>query len=257
MISIDHRTGSKELAPLFLDFGIQAKTTTLEYGDFAFEGHGPHGRCAIVLERKVISDLVQSIQSRRLSGHQLPGMAEAYDYCYLLVEGVWRPGNAGELQMGQGSMTADGTWGGSWIGTHGRQQLLYRSIDNYLATLELHAGVIYRRTLSPAETVHVIVDLYRWWNEKLWHEHSSHLGVYAPAVVKPGKGRLNLVRREPSLCEKWAMQLPHIDKRAQLVAEHFHTARAMANATEEEWVEIKGIGKPTAKQVIGEINAYL
>lgn len=252
-LSIDDRVGSVELAPLFLQWGIQAQVKRLDFGDLAFEGNGPNGRSAICVERKRIEDLIQSMESKRLTGHQLPGMAEQYDYCYLIVEGIWRPGAQGELQVGRGGFEAD-RFGGRWV-TYPR--LLYRSVDNYLATLELHAGVIYRRTLSPQETVAVVVDLYRWWREKLWHEHSSHLGVYAPAIPRPGKGRLNLARRTISYAEKFALQIPGLDAKAQAAAEHFGSGRAMANAGIEDWIQIKGVGKTIAKQAVEAWNAQI
>lgn len=257
-ISLDYRTGSKELAPLFKPYGIQVETRKLDFGDLAFEGNGPQGRVSVVIERKVIADLVASMQSKRLSGHQMPGMADTYDYCYLIVEGIWRPGPDGELQTGYGSFEGDsGGFGGRWTGGYGNRRLLYRSVDNYLSTLELHAGVIYRRTLSPQETVAVVVDLYRWWNDKLWAAHSSHLGVYAPAIARPGKGRFSLVTRQPSLAEKWAMQLDGIDAKAQQVAAYFGSARAMANAEVKDWLEVKGVGKVIARQVVEAINAQI
>lgn len=255
MISIDYRTGSKELAPLFTAHDIPVELRTLAFGDLSWEGNGPTGKCSVVVERKTIGDLVQSMQSKRLSGHQLPGMADAYDYCYLIVEGVWRPGGDGELQVGQGNFGHTG-WGGRWSGGFGRR-LPYMAIDNYLSTLELQAGVIVRRALDMRETVFVIADLYRWWTGKFWAEHSSHLGVYAPAVAKQGRTRLNLVTREVPVAEKWAMQLTGIETKARAVAEHFGSARALANATPAQWMEIKGIGKGIASQAVREINAQI
>jgi len=116
-IDLDYRTGSGELEKLFLPYGIKVNRTKLEFGDLAFEGRGPHGACSIVIERKRITDLIQSMESRRLSGHQLPGMAERYDYCYLIVEGIWRPGQNGELEIRNGS----------WSTGHGRA-LSYRAV---------------------------------------------------------------------------------------------------------------------------------
>ena len=254
-IAIDYRTGSKELAPLFLQYGIQAEVKKLDFGDLAFEGNGPHGRCSVVIERKTIDDLVASIQSKRLSGHQLPGMAEDYDYCFLIVEGMWRPGPQGEMVIGYGSQDGERSYGGSWRPPHGKG-MPYRAVDNYLATLELQAGVIYRRTLSPMETVAIVVDLYRWWNDKTWGEHSSHLSVYAPAVPKKGKSRLNLAARSISLAERWALQLDGVDARAQGAAEYFKSAIRLAVGTEEEWVQA-GFAKPTAKKIVRAINAAL
>lgn len=255
MISLDCRTGSKELAPKFLPFGIQVQTATLPYGDLAFEGNGPSGRCSIVIERKRIEDLIASMQSRRLSGHQLPGMAETYDYCYLIVEGMWRPDQDGCVQTGWGRLDGSVHWGGGWIYPKGKKPMHYRAIDNYLSTLELQAGVIVRRTLTADETVFVAVDLYHWWNDKQWSEHSAHVAVYAPADPKLGPGRrIHLAMREVSLCEKWAMQLPGIDAKARQVAQHFHSAQAMANAGVSDWIAIQGIGPVTAKKVVREIQ---
>jgi len=251
---LDSRVGSKELAPLFLPYGIQARLTELEFGDIAFEGNGPMGRCAVCIERKRIEELVAAIESRRLSGHQLPGMADQYDYVYLIVEGLWRPADNGLLQVGIGGFDGcSGVFGGRWLPARGG--LLYRAVDNYLSTLELKAGVIFRRTLSPVETVAVVVDLWRWWQEKEWDQHVSHIAVYAPAGI--GRGRPQLARRDVSLAEKWAMQLPGVDAKAREVAEHFGSAVVMAQASEGEWREIKGIGPVTAKKVVREINAEI
>ena len=253
MLWVDDRTGSKELVPHLRSFGIDAQIRRLDFGDFAWEGNGPAGLCRVAVERKTIGDLIQSMQSRRLSGHQLPGMADEYDYAYLIVEGIWRPSDEGVLEVGHGSFSRD-NFGGRWASSYGKRQLLYRSIDNYLATLELHTGLIYRRTLSAQETVHVIADLYLWWRAKLWEDHSSHLTVYAPAEARGKKGRLNLVRREVSLAEAWAMQLPGIDKKAQEVAQRFPTGHILANALEEDWMSIPGIGKTLAKRAFKSIR---
>jgi len=251
-IVVDRRMGSKELAPLFLPYGIQAEVKELEFGDVVFEGYGPAGRCLIAVERKRIEELAASIETRRLSGHQLPGMAEQYDYCYLIVEGIWRPGPDGGLQIGSGNFSLEQSFGGRWF--RSRNGLTYRAVDNYLSTLELRAGVVYRRSLDAEETVAMVVDLWRWWQEKTWEEHSSHLAVYAPAEQR---GRLRLERRAIPLAEKWAMQLPGVDTRARLVANHFGSARAMACATEQQWMEIDGIGKVTAKKAVRAIHAEI
>lgn len=252
---LDDRVGSKELAPLFTPFGLELEVKRLPFGDIAFEGNGPNGKCAVVIERKRIGDLIQSITSKRLSGHQMPGMADMYDYCYLIVEGIWRPGPEGSIQIGQGSMGATQHYGGAWSKTYGRG-MQYAAVDNYLATLELHAGVIYRRTMTDVETVITVVDLYKWWSKRWWG-HSSHLGVYAPAEPVAGRGRLNLARRKVSLAERWAMQIDGVDAKGQAIAEHFGSARALANGTVEDWDAIKGISKLTAERVVGDIGAEI
>jgi ERCC4-type nuclease len=246
-ISLDYRTGSGELEPYFAAFGIEVVKKKLDYGDFSFEGRGPHGHCAIVVERKRIEELVAAIQSRRLSGHQLPGMAEQYDYCYLIVEGVWHPDPDGQLEIGYGSMDGAERFGGQWRTSFGKG-MHYRAVDNYLSTLELQAGVIYRRTMSAAETVFQVVDLYRWWQDKEWAAHTAHQAVYAPAAMT-GR-RILMTRRDVSLLEKIAMQLPGLDAKAERVAAHFGTLKAMVAASEADWTEIKGIGKASAKRLV-------
>jgi ERCC4-type nuclease len=90
VITIDRRTGSGELLPLFPK-GV-AELGCLEYGDFAWIGKGPEGLpLAIGVERKQIHDLVNSMASGRLQAHQLPGMINTYKISYLVIEGIWRP----------------------------------------------------------------------------------------------------------------------------------------------------------------------
>src|SRR5262245_5878451 len=100
MIRVDSRSGSGELSPYFEPYGLVVEKTHLDYGDFDFEGSGPKGKCGVVFERKRIEDLVDSMQTGRLSGHQLPGICENYDYGYLIIEGIWRPGREGFLEIG-------------------------------------------------------------------------------------------------------------------------------------------------------------
>lgn len=239
MIRLDYRTGSGELEKLFRPWGVKVQKTKLDFGDADFFGNGPKGLSAVVVERKRIEDLIQSMQSRRLSGHQLPGMALQYDYCYLIVEGLWRPGDEGELETHNGS---------GWNSGHGKA-IHYRAVDSYLATLELQAGVIYRRTASPRETVVTIVDLYRHWNDKLWSQHRAHEAVYAPGEARQGR-RLTLAPRKVGLVEKMAMQLPGVDSKAREVARKFASVREMVMAGEEEWLEVEGIGKVGAKRIV-------
>lgn len=239
MISLDNRVGSKELESLFKPYGIKVLLTRLEFGDMSFIGNGPSGSCAVVVERKRITDLVQSITSHRLSGHQLPGMAEQYDYAYLVVEGLWRPGDNGELEIKNGQ----------WSSKHS-SGLNSRGINNYLSTLELMCGVIVRRTITPKETVAMVVDLYRYWTDKKWCEHKSHQAVYAPAEGGQGR-RVSFMRREVSLVEKVALQLPGVgDKTAELIAKRFKSVDRMINATISDWTSIPGIGKTTAQRII-------
>jgi len=235
-IFIDSRVGSAELADLIKD----ALVVQLEFGDFAFEGNGPNGKIKIGVERKAISDLIQSINSGRLSGHQLPGLLEAYDRVYLLVEGCWRANRKdgtvevfrhGKFRpLGSSRFTSKRVWG-------------------YLTALNASTGVTVFITADMAETVLVIKELEHWWNQK-WEKHHSMMMVNKlspPSVyMRPGK---------PSLLRQIALCLPGIGyDRVMEVEKAFKTVDGMWRADEAKWQTVAGIGKITAKRCWQELH---
>lgn len=241
MIRLDERVGSKELERLFTPYGIVPLLTRLEFGDLDFIGHGPKGDTAVVIERKRIDDLIQSMQSHRLSGHQLPGMARQYDYCYLVVEGIWRRGKEGNVEV----LT------NGWVS----RGLSYRAITSYLSTLQLRAGVNVWQTTNEYDTVGWVVDTYRWWTQKKWDEHNAHEAVYAPADTNQGQGRkLSFKPREVRLAEKIALQLPGIaDKRAsEKKLQGF--IEKLLGVGKDRWEKEGGVGKSTAQKIQGALN---
>ncbi len=248
MIVLDDRKGSGELLRFFRPFDVMVAASRLEYGDACWPGNGPTGDCLIGLERKRITDLVQSMRDRRLSGHQLPGLVETYEFVYLVVEGYFRPGDHGELEERRGK----NDWRSLGV--------MYREVDNHLSTLELKCGVIVRRTSTPQETVTLIVNLYKWWNDKTWDKHRSHRQVYAPtpeALVTSRKVRFvspeTMIRRKYGdsavLVWKMAAQIPGLDAKAEKAAAYFRTVRRMANARVEDWIKA-GFGKVLAGKCV-------
>ncbi len=237
-IRLDDRVGSVELGPLFKPYGISPNVCRLDFGDADFFGNGPQGQCAIAVERKRINDLISSIQSKRLSGHQMPGMAKGYDYAYLIVEGIWRPAANDQIEI-LGKIKDQWVWQSPYSG-----QVTYRQIDNYLSTKEIMNGVIFRRTASSNETVAVIVDLLRWWT-KGWDDHHSHDIKYQPAS---DGHRLRMTA--PSQVELVARTLPGMDREAYRVSKFFPTVKSMILATEKEWTAVDGVGAVTARKIM-------
>ena len=231
MITIDERTGSANLLPYFPS-GV-ARLGRLGFGDACFIGNGKDGIPVMVgIERKTLPDLVGSLESGRFSGHQLPGLLSSYNVIYLIVEGMARV-NREQVEIRRG---------GSWYSL-GISAL---SLDNFLNTLEVMAGVIVRQTNIAQRTAFLVYHLYQWWY-KGWDEHKSHLGFYEPrptmSITKPG-----LVRRV-------AKELPGIGwGRSGPVSEHFKTVLDMAMAPPHEWEKIAGIGKGLASRVYGVIK---
>jgi len=230
-IFIDSRTGSKEFVDLLND-GV---LTQLDYGDFTFEGNGPNGKVQIGVERKVINDLISSISSGRLSGHQLPGLLEEYYKVYLIVEGVWKANRKdGRVEvfrhgkfkpLGESRFTSKRIWG-------------------YLTALNASTGVTIFITTDILETVLVIEELYSWWNGD-WARHKSHVmmnKITPPtAYLKPG---------HPSQLRRVLSALDGIGwEKVPKVEARFKSLRGVFEATEEEWMTVPGIGKLTAKKL--------
>jgi ERCC4-type nuclease len=240
-ILIDDRQGSKELLPYFRPYAVIVGLCHLDFADIAFSGNGKDQTLSIGIERKTINDLVQSMESGRLSDPQLRGLLKNYDLIYLVVEGIWRPGPGGELEISRMHQ---------WSGT--RRLTLYEAVDSYLTSIE-NCGVRVRRTSNERETAKVIVDLYHYWM-KPWEDHGTHRDIYAP--VHAESNTVKLVHPDPpNLAVKWACQIDGIDQRAWQVGRYFESANQLANASIGEWMEALGIRKSTrtAASVVDQI----
>lgn len=207
---------------------IPCELTTLEFGDACFIGNGPAGEILIGIERKTIRDLISSMTSGRLSGHQLPGMVETYAYRWLLVEGRYRRSADGFVEI---------PWKNGWETV----RLMYSALESYLLTLSLRGGLHVQRSYDLVESARWLGELLNWWTGKEWREHRSHLAMAQP--VDPS------VWQRPNLCQRMAAQLPGIDQKSRDVAAKFKTVAAMVAAEESEWRAIPGIGKVTASRV--------
>ena len=187
-------------------------------------------------ERKTIGDLVNSISTGRLSGHQLPGLLESYHKVYLFVEGVCRENKDGELEVLKGNR---------WIRvSHGKRVFSYKDVWSYLTTLETMCGIVVRTTANMAETARQIEWLhYRW--SKPFDKHRGHLGIHKLSPPQTG-----LMPKKASLLLRMASELPGIGwDRARAVEKHFGNVRKMFEAPETEWRQIEGIGKLTSRKV--------
>lgn len=233
MIYLDSRVGSKDLLPCFKPFGVPIEMTRIDLmldepsaGDACWVGNGEHGECMIGVERKRIGDLVDSVRSKRLSGLQLPGMRKLYPYIALIVEGIWRPGERGELEV----LGRDGRW---WP----QRGILYSGISNFLRSQQVIDGVEVIRTSTDRETAVCMVNAWHWW-QKPWAAHRSHRQIYAPVSEYTGKhwqwlgagGKTIDPKKEVAM--RVASQLPLVDERCWRVARHFGSVRAMVNCGE-------------------------
>ncbi len=240
MIDVDDRTGSCELHPCF-PAGM-SRLTRLQFADFAFWGRGADDvPVHIGVERKTIGDLVSCMTTKRFAGHQLIGLSNVYNHVYIVVEGMYRPEpHTGVLE----------TWKrGGWSPlSHGRRSYLYSSVVNFLCTLQTLCGVGVVRTATDTETVHAVLALYHWWNDKAWDEHRSHVGVYTPL-------RAHAAIIDPPLVTKVASQLKGVGwERADALGASFASVAALSADGEGELATVPGIGVKLARSIAGQLR---
>lgn len=242
MILLDPRTGSKHLAPLFKGLGCPFEITPLSFGDCAFIGNGPDGPVRVGIELKGGrggSDFLQSMQSGRLVGHQVEGIADAYDRRYLIIEGlraskngiVWTPPRKG-----------------------GRMRPIFMAdINKYITGLE-ESGLRVRRTLSPEHTARVIFkELYGFWQK----EYDEHTSIAANVLYQPAF--FSLVRENPVEARirrvAVALKAGIGVGRSKPVAERFGSVYDLVTADEQAWEGIEGVGRKIAGDVRAAIHA--
>jgi ERCC4-type nuclease len=233
LLYIDDRDGSREMA----EFLTEAVMVNLEFGDAMITGNGPEGLVEIGVERKTIGDLVNSITTGRLSGHQLPGLLESYYRVYLVVEGVWS-GDPHDDEL------KEQRWRGNWQALdRGKRKFRANGVWSYLTTLEA-TGVVVRTTRDLIHTCQIIKYLERWWGKE-WKEHQGH-----DMINRAGPMEAMLNVGKPLRIRSIAADLPHVGhKRSKAVISKFKTMEEMTIATEEEWKEIEGLGNVSAREI--------
>lgn len=246
MIQVDYRRGaSKEIdVPKLLvehinRFGVRAEIGDLEFGDFAFEGRGPLGSVMIGIERKTLHDILTCIDDARLTGHQLIGMRQMYTLSTVMLEGHWRFHDPdGWLMEGFNGGTS---WG---YCRYGSQRNLYSKLYRYLISLQLGGfPVSYSRDIT--HTAYNVCEWYHYFQKK-WDQHTSLLEIQ----------KLNIpsLRFKPTLVRKWAADIEGVGvKLSELAERQFRTPFRLANADEEEWLKIPGIGVKSAQSIVREI----
>lgn len=246
MILIDPRVGSRELLQAIRNNGVQADLASCNIeADFQFGGNGQSGPIMVGIERKEIGDMISSIRSNRMAGSQFGGLQASYDSYRVIIEGDWRRHRrTGMIQTRRGS---------DWTDAPGKMS--YKELVSFITTLEEVGGSKTWRTYDQEETAALICDWHHWY-QKTWAEQIKLAStVYAPGppLNQPGQKPIMFCRDSP-LTVKWIYQLPGIDKRARELATHFQSPLALAQATEEFWAEINGIGRLTAKKVVSAIR---
>ena len=236
MIYVDNRVGSKELFHLFPKGKVEL--VHMEYADFSFMGCGEDGQISVGIERKTISDFVNSMTSGRLSGHQLIGLMNSYHYIYLILEGIFRasPEN-GILEIWRG--------GGWQEYTAGKRRFMARDIWTFMNTIQVVCGLHCYHCSRDTDTVQYIMALHHWWTKE-YAEHRGHLQPHTGVTVE--LSRQSLVRRV-------AAQLDGIGwEKAKAIDQRFGSVGELVGALPEDLMGIEGIGKGLTASIIKQLH---
>ena len=147
----------------------------LEFGDLFWVGRGEKGASlSIGVEHKTVTDLVNSLRTARLQGHQLPGMRAAlegekplYDVAYLIIEGGLVYDRNGRLLRRKGRRDFVPMEGGFTI-----DELLKR-----VNVMHMCAGLTPVWSVDRAFTIAWIRATYRSWTCLLYTSPSPRDGA--------------------------------------------------------------------------------
>lgn len=234
MILVDDREGSRQLADSLQRADLPVEVTRLDYGDVYFVGRGQGGVPVNVgIEHKTVGDLINSLRSGRLTGHQLLGLhgeGTVYDFAWLAIEGELTYDARGKLMRRAGRRAFKPMPGGMTVDE------LYKR----LLVLHLCGGLNPVFLSARRDTVRWITALYRTFTDKALDQHKSHLAIYVPAMLaKPSQFRLTVGT------------LPGVGpKVAQAAEREFKTIRRAMTAPSRQWAALATAGdEGTARRV--------
>lgn len=238
MVIVDDRSGSRNLA----DYECLSERCTLhrlEFGDVMLTGHGPDPEkpLSIGVEVKSVYDLLSSIETGRLAGHQLPGLIKTYDHAWLLVFGNARPGKDNYLEVNR-----HGRWQNFKLG---RNPVPWSYLEGWLLTAQLFSTIRVKWVYNEEEAAKWIAVMDRWLS-KPWDKHSG-LKVFNESGAQAAPPGADPVE---SLMAKVAATLPGVGwNRGWAAARHFESVEQMMASHADEWQKIDGFGPVLSKSV--------
>lgn len=247
MISVSRDRGYQEFRNIIRRIGIPCDDyplSVMPFGDACFSGNGPDGPITVGIERKKLPDLLQCIDDARLSAHQMVGMRDNYQKCYLIVEGVWKPHENGLLMEGYISGQNKLSWGPH---RYRSQSVMYSKLRRYLFSVS-HAGfdVIFTRDIF--QSCYDICEAYHYWSK----DYSKHT-----SMVELQKHAIPTLNGKPKLVREWAFAIEGVGvKHSEAAQRLFGTPIRLANSDEEDWMKLDGVGVATAQRIVREINGW-
>lgn len=232
MLFVDYREGSHDLVAPLQALGLPTTETELESADIAFEGRGEGGLpLQIGIEFKKLGELVGSLRTGRLQGHQLPLMRQQYNHSYLLIEGELLYGADGRLLRRAGRRQFKPMPGGMSVSEFYKR----------LHVLHLRGGLHPLWAHKREDTLRQIEALYRTWTDCSLDEHKSHIAIYTAPTPVP----VSQFRRTVSTLPDISLQM---SRGAQ---QRFGSLRRAFAAPVQEWAEVVSTSKDGKTRRLG------
>jgi hypothetical protein len=251
MLLVDDRIGSNDLVTPLQRLGIPAELARLEFGDLAFMGVGRDDvDIQVGIELKETKDLISSMRSERFSGHQLPGLQRTYDRVWLIVEGIWRAGDEGVLEI----------MAGGWRPVSlGKNRVMASDVEQWLLTQIICGGINFWHASTRRDTLRFVAGLYHWWTNGI-ESHKSHQVIYQPppdrvALVEPS----NFVKGLTGLVDDLGWVRAHAiegfltDTFGPDVQGSRHIA-VLSSISAKDLQQIDGIGKKLSERIVSALH---
>jgi ERCC4-type nuclease len=229
LILVDSAVGSKDLVEPLRALGLPVEPASID-ADIAFEGRGIKGATVCIgVEYKKLGELVGSLRSERLQGHQLLKMQNGFDFRWLLIQGEILTLDNGMLAR-RTSPTLRAPLGGS---------MTLMELYKRLITLQICGGLIPVFTETRAQSLAFIHALYRTWTDTDLDKHKSHIAIYEPAPLVP----ISQFRRTVATLPGIGLEL------SGRVEAQFSCLEEAFTAPVSTWTQVDGVGTKKAEAV--------
>lgn len=237
MIYLTSSPNDSDLLPLFSNIGVPHCPMPLPHGDFCWFGWWWEGEeIKVCGDRKKLGDLARCMGDGRHLQQVQDAHQAGFKFAFLIPEGDWRYGKrSGLVEVPRGK---------EWVPLiPNTQNSHWRA---YLDEIEWYLGVKVRYTRSARETVQTVVGLWSMFQQRPEEHKSLHL-FHEPQAPTG-------VLKRPSLLRRTVNQWPGIGwERSQAVEERAREKKQGLKEvvwwSEEEWMEVEGVGKKTAAGV--------
>ena len=182
-------------------------------------------------DRKKVPDLLACIDDGRHLNQIRSAYEAGFSRQFLVVEGMIKEGPNNTVVQRKNARPTETT---------------YSRLKAYLHQIQYLVNVQVIHTRTVRETVHEIFHLYTMFQTPP-EDHDSLKKFYVPPYTP--------VTMKPSLMRRFSKELAYISwDRSKAVEKRFDTIQEMANATEEDWMDIPGFGEVIARSAVRELQ---